>query len=105
MKQNIKEQIWNLLVLKGFKVSSHSNIILRKEIEVKNPDIKSEHLTISHIIKYKFGSNNLQKFTNNFKNYSIPFCHLTIIDGKITKKWFYDKKTNESSKAYSRRHR
>ncbi len=85
-KVDIREQIWGLLKSKGFEKSSHSNKILKKQIEVRNPDSQSEYPTRTVTLKYRFGANNLQKFTGDFKNYSIPFCRLTVVDGKITKK-------------------
>lgn len=80
--RQIREDIWNLLKTKGFKESTHSGNILKKDIEVilHNSTQKSKMT-----IKYKFGKNNLQKFHDEFKKYSIPFKHLDIKDGKITR--------------------
>jgi len=78
--RKIKEEIWNMLLAKGFKVSAHSNKVLKKDIEVMKKD---SSVKLSVIVKYKFGKNNLQKFHDDFKKYSIPFKHLDIKDGKI----------------------
>lgn len=70
-REKIKEDIRNLLLSKGFKESSHSIKILHHPTEE---------------IKYRFGKNNFQKFRHGTKVFSIPFSHLEIRDGKITKK-------------------
>ena len=67
----IKNDIWNLLLSKGFKISTHSAKILH------HPE---------QAIKYRFGKNNLQKFRGGIKVASVPFSRLEIKDGKITKK-------------------
>lgn len=72
----IKNDIWNLLLSKGYNLSSHSNKIL-KLLDPKYPGME---------IKYRFGKNNLQKFRSGLKVASIPFSRLEIRDGKITKK-------------------
>ncbi len=86
-KVDIRDQIWELLKSKGFRESSHSDKILKKQITIKNPDgFPNSPATVEITVKYKFGANNLQKFIGGFKKYSIPFCRLTVENGKITKK-------------------
>jgi len=82
MARQIREEIWDLLKSKGFKESAHSGKILRKDVEIMKKD---SLVKLSITVKYKFGKNNLQKFHDEFKKYSIPFKHLSIVDGKIIK--------------------
>lgn len=82
MKADTKEQIWNLLPTKGYEISNHSDRILKQRIEITTGDGRK----LSVVSKYVFGKNNLQKFHDTVKKFSIPFCHLTIINGKITRK-------------------
>lgn len=95
-KKDIREQIWDMLLSKGFRESSHSSRILKKEVTASVPARLGEADAIEKdgkpvrrvniVVKYVFRKNNLQKFKGGFKAYSIPFCKLTIKDGKITKK-------------------
>lgn len=81
--RKIREDIWNLLKSKGFRESTHSRNILKKDIDVTR---KIDNSKIKLTVKYKFGKNNLQKFHDEFKKYSIPFKNLKISDeGKITR--------------------
>lgn len=74
--QETKEAIWNNLISRGYKLSSHSNKILR----FPDPKYPGEE------IKYRFGKNNLLKFRMGSKVASVPFSRLEIKDGKIVKK-------------------
>lgn len=95
-KMDIREQIWELLLSKGFRESAHSSKILKKEIEITSLAELGDATVIDGegklirmeklVVKYKFGANNLQKFYGDNKRWSVPFCRLTIKDGKITKK-------------------
>ena len=66
----IKNDIWNFLLSKGFTVSRHSNKILH------SPNPLEE-------MKYAFGKINLKKWSHGIKRYSIPFSRLEVKDGKI----------------------
>ena len=86
-KKNIREEIWDLLVSKGYEVSSHSSVILKKEFEVNRTDHSTgKPMKTVFVRKYRFGKNNLQKFTGSIKGWSIPFCRLVVREGKIAKK-------------------
>jgi hypothetical protein len=80
--RQIREEIWDLLKSKGFKESAHGRKILKKDVEVTRTVDNSK---IKLTIKYKFGKNNLYKFYGGLKKYSIPFKHIGIVDGRITR--------------------
>jgi len=81
--RKIKQEIWDLLLSRGYKISPHSNLILKRFVEIEDSKTgrKSERE-----VKYKFGSNNLQKFIGGVKRYSISYKRLDIIGDKITNK-------------------
>lgn len=84
--RKIRKEIWELLLEKGFKESSRSGKILKKEIIITRDDI-----TTKYKIKYIFGKINLKKFKGDFKVYSIPYKYLSLKDGKITKNRYLKK--------------
>ncbi len=83
----IKDDIRNLLLSKGYVVSNQSTRILTKIREMEIPDAETGYIRILETkIKYRFGKNNLQKFSDGIKRYSVPFSRIEIKEGKIKKK-------------------